>query len=138
MLEPLEGKIKPCLIHGDLWDENSATDEATGKPFVFDPTAFYAHNEHEIGNWRAVRHKLSRKEYVEQYKRCFPPDEPVQEWDDRNLLYSLRFDLRLRFLFRGQILERWLIRWLSVMTNMKTLCNKYCPEELGTIVEQVP
>ncbi|KAK4664115.1 uncharacterized protein QC763_0082560 [Podospora pseudopauciseta] len=101
MLEPLEGKIKPCLIHSDLWDENSAANETTGKPFVFDPTTLYAHNEHEIGNWRAVRHRLSRKEYVEQYKRCFPPDEPVEERNDRNLLYSLRFDLSAAVLIPG-------------------------------------
>jgi fructosamine-3-kinase len=114
LLEPLQSdgrSIKPCLIHGDLWDENTATNPATGEPFIFDPCSFYAHNEYETGHWRAARIRLSAKEYVEGYKQLFPPSEPgkymgdldacdsaantspAEEWDDRNLLYSLRFDL---------------------------------------------
>lgn len=34
-LKPLESdgrSIKPCLVHGDLWDENSAEDMNTGEP----------------------------------------------------------------------------------------------------------
>ncbi len=118
LLEPLQSdgrSIKPCLVHGDLWDENTATDAATGEPFIFDAGSFYAHNEYEIGNWRAVRHRLSASEklYKDSYKQAFKESEPgksrrlvgvllghcpltavsVEEWDDRNLLYSLRFDL---------------------------------------------
>ncbi|KAK0716727.1 Fructosamine kinase-domain-containing protein [Apiosordaria backusii] len=87
LLNPLEGKIKPCLIHGDLWDENTATDAVTGEPFVFDPMAFYAHNEYEIGNWRAARHRLSRKEYVDAYKELCPPDEPGEPRRPANVGY---------------------------------------------------
>ncbi len=44
LLEPLQSggrSIKPCLIHGDLWDENTATDMDTGEPFVFDAGSMY-------------------------------------------------------------------------------------------------
>ena len=44
LLEPLQSEgrsIKPCLIHGDLWDENTATDMDTGEPFVFDAGSMY-------------------------------------------------------------------------------------------------
>ena len=44
LLEPLQSEgrsIKPCLIHGDLWDENTATDMNTGEPFVFDAGSMY-------------------------------------------------------------------------------------------------
>ena len=44
LLEPLQSNgrsIKPCLIHGDLWDENSATDMNTAEPFVFDAGSMY-------------------------------------------------------------------------------------------------
>ena len=44
LLVPLQSEgrtIKPCLVHGDLWDENTATDMRTGEPFVFDPSAMY-------------------------------------------------------------------------------------------------
>jgi len=79
LLDPLQSNgrsIKPCLIHGDLWDENTATDMDTGEPFIFDACSFYAHNEYEIGNWRAPRHRLSDKTYVRSYKRNFPVSEP--------------------------------------------------------------
>ncbi|KAL8648353.1 MAG: hypothetical protein Q9226_006029 [Calogaya cf. arnoldii] len=115
LLEPLQSEgrnIKPCLIHGDLWDENTATDMDTGEPFVFDAGSMYAHNEYEIGNWRAPRHRLSNKSYIRNYKRNFPVSEPEEEWDARNLLYSLRYDLatfihypgsnlRQRYVFQG-------------------------------------
>lgn len=44
LLEPLQSEgrtLKPCLVHGDLWDENAATDGKTGEPFVFDCASFY-------------------------------------------------------------------------------------------------
>ncbi|KAM7185625.1 Fructosamine kinase domain containing protein [Rhypophila sp. PSN 637] len=96
LLDPLQSEgqsIKPCLVHGDLWDENTALNTSTDEPFIFDACSFYAHNEYEIGNWRARRHRLSGNEYVEAYKALYPPSDPASEWDDRNLLYSLRFDI---------------------------------------------
>jgi len=132
LLEPLQSEgrsIKPCLVHGDLWDENTATDPDTGEPFIFDAGSFYAHNEYEIGNWRAPRHRLSNNDYVENYKRNFPASEPGEnppakharvqlkanfifaedEWDDRNLLYSLRFDLGTAILIPGCNLRQVLV-----------------------------
>ncbi|KAH3963557.1 hypothetical protein HBI56_235300 [Parastagonospora nodorum] len=104
LLEPLQSSgrtIKPCLVHGDLWDENTATDVQTGQSFIFDAASFYAHNEYELGDWRANRHLLNDRIYVDQYKRDFPPSEPRSEWDDRNLLYSFRFDLGTLILIPG-------------------------------------
>jgi protein-ribulosamine 3-kinase len=82
LLEPLQSdgrSIKPCLVHGDLWDENTATNTDTGESFIFDAGSFYAHNEYEIGNWRAPRHRLSASVYVEQYKRNFHPRNQVRK-----------------------------------------------------------
>ncbi len=39
-LEPLQSNgrvLKPCLVHGDLWEENTATDLETGKINVVSP-----------------------------------------------------------------------------------------------------
>jgi hypothetical protein len=47
-----------------------------GEPFVFDAGSFYGHNEYDIGNWRAPRHRLSSKVYVRNYKRHFAVSEP--------------------------------------------------------------
>lgn len=112
LLEPLESNgrsVKPCLIHGDIWDENCADDMNTGEPFAFDAGSLYAHNEYEIGYWRPPRHRLSNKAYVRAYKKHFPVSEPgkgcllpfcgfsnmfvAEDWDDRNLLYSMRFNI---------------------------------------------
>ncbi|EAQ85348.1 hypothetical protein CHGG_09362 [Chaetomium globosum CBS 148.51] len=79
LLEPLQSNgrsIKPCLIHGNLWDENTATDMATGEPFIYDGGSFYGHNEYEIGNWRAARHRLSAAPYVKGYLREYRASEP--------------------------------------------------------------
>lgn len=47
LLRPLTTlkSITPVLIHGDLWYGNCCTDNATGKPIVFDACVFWAHNE---------------------------------------------------------------------------------------------
>lgn len=48
LLRPMEtgGQyIKPSLVHGDLWCGNAAVDQATGRPLVYDPASFFAHNE---------------------------------------------------------------------------------------------
>jgi protein-ribulosamine 3-kinase len=112
LLLPLESEgrsIKPCLIHGDIWDENCADDMNTGEPFAFDAGSIYAHNEYEIGYWRPPRHRLSNRTYIREYKKHFPVSEPgklfpftslvltnfdaEKDWDDRNLLYSMRFNI---------------------------------------------
>jgi protein-ribulosamine 3-kinase len=48
LLRPLETEgrtLKPCLVHGDLWDGNAAVHAETDQPYIFDSSAFWAHNE---------------------------------------------------------------------------------------------
>lgn len=47
-----------------------------GRAFFFDVASFYAHNEYDIGDWRAPRHTLSDPAYVAAYKELVPPSEP--------------------------------------------------------------
>jgi fructosamine-3-kinase len=68
--------IKPCLCHGDCWDGNTAMDRLTGKAMIFDVCTFYAHNEYDIGNWRAPRHRLSEEAYLKAYKQSYKMSEP--------------------------------------------------------------
>ncbi|KAK3941651.1 Fructosamine kinase-domain-containing protein [Diplogelasinospora grovesii] len=127
LLRPLQSdgrSIKPCLLHGNLWDENTATDMVTRKPFIYDGSSFYGHNEYEIGNWRAPRHRLSNRKYVRNYKRVFHPSEPKKEWNDRNLLYSLRYDLATAILIPG-CNQRQVVK-----DNMTLLCKKFCIDDL--------
>ena len=81
LLLPLQSdgrNIKPCLVHGDCWDGNTAMDARTGEAFVFDICSFYGHNEYDTGNWRAPRHRLSDEAYIRNYKLHFPVSEPGQ------------------------------------------------------------
>lgn len=49
LLRPLESngrRVKPSLVHGDLWCGNaSIVDEDTEEGIVYDPASFWAHNE---------------------------------------------------------------------------------------------
>ena len=41
----------------------------------------------ELGNWRLERNKLT--DYIGEYLTHYPKSEPADDFDDRNLLYSL-------------------------------------------------
>lgn len=45
LLRPLEGKIKPCLVHGDLWHGNTSVAVDDMEPLAFDSCVLWAHNE---------------------------------------------------------------------------------------------
>ncbi|KAI1777246.1 Fructosamine kinase-domain-containing protein [Hypoxylon cercidicola] len=92
LLNPLtaDGRsIKPCLIHGDLWESNIGTDANTGELYIFDACSYYAHHEKEIGIWRREHHQMKAKEYRNEYFKNYEPSEPIEEFDDRNRLYSV-------------------------------------------------
>ena len=96
LLDALEAEgrgIKPCLIHGDLWEGNIGTDYQTGKLYIFDAASYYTHNEMELGIWRTDHHQMKSKAYKVEYLRNFEASEPVDEWDDRNRLYSVKTQL---------------------------------------------
>lgn len=84
--------IKPCLIHGDLWEGNIGTAYENNEIYIFDSAAYYAHNEMEIGMWRCTRHRINEEIFTRQYLREFPKSEPVEEWDDRNRLYCVKMN----------------------------------------------
>jgi Fructosamine-3-kinase len=54
LLEPLQAngrKLKPCLIHGDLWEGNMGINLETGDSMIFDAASYFSHNEMEFGHW---------------------------------------------------------------------------------------
>ncbi|KAJ2988233.1 hypothetical protein NUW58_g4087 [Xylaria curta] len=105
LLRPLEtsgNTIQPSLVHGDLWCGNAAiTDEVTEEGIVFDPSSFWGHNEYELGNWRPERNKFTRK-YFNAYHSHIPKSAPEDDYDDRNALYAMRFNLNAATLFPSQ------------------------------------
>ncbi|KAF2261004.1 hypothetical protein CC78DRAFT_584223 [Lojkania enalia] len=116
--------LKPSLIHGDCWDGNTAMNAKSGNAFVIDMCSFYGHNEYDTGNWRAPRHKLSSGEYISHYKAIIPPSEPAGDWDARNLLYSLTFNIGNAISIPGSRQAH------VVCDDMMALCNMFCPNDL--------
>lgn len=48
LLLPLQSEgrtLKPCLVHGDCWDGNTAMDKRTDEAFIFDVCSFYGHSK---------------------------------------------------------------------------------------------
>ncbi|CAO1606379.1 hypothetical protein XANCAGTX0491_009877 [Xanthoria calcicola] len=83
-------EITPALIHGDLWERNIGIDMESGETVLFDPGSTYAHNEMEFGTWRCTwASYFNSPIYMRLYQRHIEPSEPVDEWNDRNRLYSI-------------------------------------------------
>lgn len=112
LLGPLEGNIEPCLIHGD-----------TNELYIIDAAAYYAHNEKEIGIWRCDHHQMQSKEYIDQYLKHFEPDEPTEEFEDRNLLYSVQ----TKFMHCGHT-PGTIVR-AQLMQDLRFLIGKYIERE---------
>ncbi|KAH8807663.1 Fructosamine/Ketosamine-3-kinase [Xylogone sp. PMI_703] len=122
LLRPMEingRSITPSLVHGDLWYGNAAVDTDTNKPIVFDPCCFWAHNEYELGNWRPDRNKFSQA-YFTAYHSVIPRTYPGKDYDDRNALYSIRFNLHAATMFPDVETYRE-----SVIAEMKRLIDKF-------------
>lgn len=103
LLRPLEteGRIlRPTLVHGDLWHGNTAIHTESGMPCIYDSSALWAHNEYELHDWRGARFRIG-KTFTKEYFHHFPISAPEDDWDDRNLLYSLIADLHDSILFKG-------------------------------------
>ncbi|KAL6790202.1 Fructosamine kinase domain-containing protein [Trichoderma sp. SZMC 28013] len=102
LLRPLESEgrtIRPSLVHGDLWYGNTGIIDAdTEKGIVYDPASFWAHNEYELGNWRPERNRFPRR-FFKTYHSHIDKAEPKEDYDDRNALYSLRFNLHAAALY---------------------------------------
>jgi protein-ribulosamine 3-kinase len=129
LLRPLETEgrnIRPCLVHGDLWDGNIAVRARSGKPVIFDASALWAHNEYELHIWRGTRYRIGRT-FMKEYFHHFPISPPEDDWADRNLLYSIMADLHSSTHFRRT--ERF--RSLLVQ-SMKDLILKYPNGYQGT------
>lgn len=86
--------IKPCLIHGDLWEGNVGTDVDSKDIYIFDACSYYAHNEMEFAIWRCTHRGMHNRGYEEEYYRHhINKSEPKDEWDDRIRLYSVKTKL---------------------------------------------
>ncbi|KAI0158133.1 Fructosamine kinase-domain-containing protein [Xylariaceae sp. FL1272] len=127
LIRPMESdgrKIKPVLIHGDLWHGNVAVDNDSDEPVLYDPCAFYAHCEFEFAPWRAARYRTNRH-HVRAYYKIAQVTEPSEDLDDRLGLYALRNDLMVSISWPSNKRTRQL-----AIEEMKRLTQKYCSDKL--------
>jgi fructosamine-3-kinase len=94
--EPFDASnpIRVSALHGDLWSGNIGT--VGGEPSVFDPAAYYGHNEAEFGmSWCAGFSEA----FYDAYFAAFPKTEA--RFEERRLLYRLYHYLNHYNLFGG-------------------------------------
>ena len=126
LLDPLSSdgrSIKPCLIHGDLWEANIGTDAHTGELYIFDACAYYAHHEKEIGIWRCEHHRMTNEEYRNEYFKNYEPSEPVEEFDARNRLYCVETLLMNSAHFPGAVTRQ------QALDELRGLIEEYLEGE---------
>ncbi|KAI1328235.1 Fructosamine/Ketosamine-3-kinase [Xylariaceae sp. FL0255] len=126
LLRPMETqgrKVKPVLIHGDLWHGNVSVDNNTDDPVLYDPCAFYAHSEFEFAPWRASRYCTNRQ-HLRAYYKIAQVTEPSEDQDDRNALYAMRNDLMVSISWSSNKQTRQL-----AIDEMRRLTDKYCKDE---------
>ncbi|KAI1358903.1 Fructosamine kinase-domain-containing protein [Xylaria arbuscula] len=125
LLEPLQANgrtLKPCLIHGNLWEGNMGINMETGDTLLFDGSSYYAHNEMELGHWRCEFSSVFRsKLYTREYLRSYHAADPADQFDDRNRLYSLKGAINYSAGHPGSELR------VTAYNNMCYLCEKYAP-----------
>lgn len=125
LLDPLtaDGRtIKPSLIHGDLWESNIGTDVQTGEIYIYDACAYYAHHEKEVGIWRCEHHQMHGDQYRDEYFKNYEPSEPIEEFDDRNRLYSVETLLINSAHYPGSVTRR------RALNELNWLINRYREE----------
>lgn len=111
--------IKPALVHGDLWSGNhgrGTIGEGGVEEVVYDPSSAYCHSEFEFGIMKMFGGFGTG--FHEEYFKIKPKDEPVEEWDDRVLLYELYHHLNHYSMFGGSYKG-------GAMSIMRKLLKKY-------------
>ncbi|EXJ63336.1 uncharacterized protein A1O5_11657 [Cladophialophora psammophila CBS 110553] len=122
LLRPMETagrKLKPTLLHGDLWHGNIGIDLVTDQVVLYDCCAFYGHHEYDLGMFRASRYRTSRA-HIRAYNQLVGFSDPSEDFDDRNALYALRVDLEVSCGWPANKRMRQL-----AMQEMKRLVEKY-------------
>lgn len=121
LLKPLETEgrtLSPVLLHGCLRPGFIGVHAKSNQPYIFAASSFWGHNEYDIAIWRCARHRM--RGFIKEYFMHFPCSPPTEDWDDRNLLYSLRADLHDSIMYPGTCRFRDLI-----IVSLKQLTKKF-------------
>ncbi|KAI0450101.1 Fructosamine kinase-domain-containing protein [Xylaria acuta] len=122
LLRPLQTggrSIKPVLVHGDVWPGNVQLDTATRRVILYDSCCCYGHNELDLAMMREPRYQFT-SEHADKYREVVPPSEPVEDFDDRNVIYAMRDNIiNLGLHDHRQFLRE------QVLEEMQRLIKKY-------------
>ncbi|KAI0094296.1 fructosamine kinase PKL/CAK/FruK [Irpex rosettiformis] len=91
--------IEPVLLHGDLWSGNVGVDTDTGEPVIYDPSAYFGHNEADLAIARIFGG--IPKSFFTAYHQYLPKTEPGDQYELRGDLYELYHYLNHTVLFGG-------------------------------------
>ncbi|KAI0347764.1 Ketosamine-3-kinase [Trametopsis cervina] len=91
--------IQPVLLHGDLWSGNTGTDLSSGEPVIFDPSAYFGHNEADLAIARIFGG--IPKSFFHTYHEYLPKTEPEDQYELRGALYELYHYLNHTVMFGG-------------------------------------
>jgi protein-ribulosamine 3-kinase len=119
LLRPLRG-VSPSLCHGYLCAANAGVTE-DGDAMVWRPAAMFAHNEFELGIWRAVNNGFDAR-FVKAYLKLVPISEPREDFEARNALYALRHTVAASIRFPGSDKYR-----NNVRTEIEALVARFSP-----------
>jgi protein-ribulosamine 3-kinase len=85
------GGIVPVIVHGDLWSGNrgrGTIGDGGVEEVVFDPSVVWAHSEYDFGIMRMFG-GFSGAFEKEYHQLKGGKDLPIEEYEDRILLYEL-------------------------------------------------
>ncbi|MEN8799516.1 MAG: fructosamine kinase family protein, partial [Flavobacteriaceae bacterium] len=88
-------KVKPSLLHGDLWAGNYLI-SSEGEPYLIDPATYFGHSEIDIAMSRLFGG--FQDSFYQAYEEVLPSEGPV---DDRIRVYQLYYLLVHLNLFGG-------------------------------------
>ncbi|KAK7967026.1 uncharacterized protein PG986_001303 [Apiospora aurea] len=103
-LRPLESdgrSVTPCLVHADLWPGNCRYKLDMETVCMYDASAFWGHNEADLGVFRNPRYPLGRP-YLQEYWKNIPISAPEEDADSRNTMYMIRNQILLATLYPTQ------------------------------------
>jgi fructosamine-3-kinase len=95
--------VTPVVVHGDLWSGNAASGKLPGmkeaEDVIFDSSACYAHSEFDLGIMKMFGGFGGL--FLKAYHEIVPKTEPVEEYEDRVMLYELYHHLNHHAMFGG-------------------------------------
>ncbi|KAG8157447.1 hypothetical protein KVR01_012831 [Diaporthe batatas] len=143
-LRPLESEgrsIQPCLCHTNMWPGNVKSRLDNDALITFDANAVWGHNEFELGVHNNPRYPLGKR-YTDEYFKHVPISDPVEDVEQRGLIYLIRNQVCLASLYPDeQNLRDTYIQSMRLLVQSAGISNgtgELCGEEIISGFEPVP